>query len=316
MATFLTTSKMSPELAARIEASVRGRTASQAKRKPGLVAAARLFVVALVAVFVVFLSVSWQRRDSAKERGRAELIAAIEAENATLEPQHHQLVTRAEALLVEAADADHQVAREPIALAEVLARTAVYVRGERDAFRDPAKMRDALKASVKDTFVLCLVMPPKGRSEKELHQQVRLAYSGGLEKPTSHVHRLQAAADVLPFLTPEWLKRVEDASSLIELGELRTAFNRAPFEQGKAAAMADLLIYALDDPPEAGARVEFDGASAHDVRVGLVDIASGKPLLRHQAHLDPAWISEANRTQLAGAIDGCRLAFDLRATQK
>ena len=90
------------------------------------------------------------------------------------------------------------------------------------------------------------------------------------------------------------------------------AFDRAPIDHGKAAAAADLLIYLFDEPPEPGAAVELDGASKHEVHVGIVDIPSGKPLLRMKALLDPAWISEKNRTQLAAGFDGCRLAFDLR----
>jgi hypothetical protein len=314
LATFLTTPKMSPELAARVEASVRGRTVAQGRRKPGLVIAARLAVVSVAVALVVALSVSWQRRDSAKERARAELLAAIEREAATLEPQHHQLVTRVEALLIEAAGAEHEAgAIAPAALDQLLTRPTIYVRGEHAAFGDPARMREAVRASLKDTFVLCLVEPPAARTETALLAQVRVAYSGGLEKRTRHVHRLQSAAEVLPLLGSEWVKRVEEASSLIELGELRTTFDRANFERGKAAAAADLLIYVLDEPPAAGARVELDGASKHDARVGIVDIPSGKPLMRLRAQLDPAWISEDNRLQLAGALDGCRLALDVRA---
>ena len=47
MATLLTTSKMAPALAARVEASVRGRRAK--KRGPRLVALARLLLVLLIA---------------------------------------------------------------------------------------------------------------------------------------------------------------------------------------------------------------------------------------------------------------------------
>lgn len=318
MATFLTTSKMSPALAARIEASVRGRTVAQAARRPPtLVAVARFVAVAVVVVIVGVVGTSWQRRRTAEDLSRAELLSAVERERDSLEPRHHQLVSRAEALLVEANNAPHDFVadelREPMGLAALLGRELVYVRGESAAFEDGARIRDAVSDSVKDAFVLCLFDPPPAATEKALLAKVHVAYAGGLEKRTENVHRLHSAAVILPLLTRDWMKRVEEAPSLIDIGKLRTTFERAPLERGKAAARADLLLYVFDDAPAEGARVELDGASRHDVRVGIVDIASGKPLLRMQAEVDPAWISEENRAQLARGLDGCRLALDVRA---
>lgn len=318
MATFLTTPKMSPALAARIEASVRGRTTAQASgRPPTLVAVARLVAVTVMVVIVGVVGTSWQRRQTAEEVARVELLSAVERERDSLDARHHQLVSRTESLLVEAKDASHDVVaaelREPEELKKLLAREFIYVRGESAAFEDEPRMREAVGDSVKDAFVLCLFDPPAARTEKALLAQVHVAYAGGLEKRTSNVHRLQSAAVILPLLTRDWMKRVEEAPSLIALGKLRTTFDRAPFERGKAAARADLLLYVFDDAPEAGATIELDGASRHDVRVGIVDIASGKPLLRMSAKVDPAWISEDNRAQLGRGLDGCRLALDVRA---
>ncbi len=308
---------MNPALAARVEASVRGVRGPGARRSPRVVAVARLAAVAALLVVAGVVTAGWQRRSDALERSRSELLTAIERERGSLDIQHHQLVSRVDALLVEATTASHDVVAAELraagALDRLLARPTVYVRGESAAFGDEAERRQAIRESVKDTFVLCLFEPPNARSEKALLAKVQVAYAGGIEKRTSHVHRLDTAARVLPLLSREWMKLVEEADSQLDLGALRTTFDRAPLDRGKAAARADLLLYAFDDPPEPGARTELDGASRHEVRVGIVDIPSGKPLLRMKTVVDPAWISEDNRAQLARGLDGCLLALDVRA---
>jgi hypothetical protein len=322
MATFLTTRKMSPALAARVEASVSGRRVVRpgigGARPVGLVAAARFAGTALVLVLVGALIHAWENRRDAFERSRSALLADVERHSLGLSDRDQQLLDRAEAiLLAAAAEAPDRVVdplREPSSLAELLARPAVYVRGDRAAFAaSEPPMWAAVKESVKDAFVMCLLDPPATKSEEALLAKVRLAYADGLEARTANVHRLQAVAAGLPLLSRAWMRRVEEADSEAALGELRSAFDRAPIEQAKAAAKAEILIYVLDDPPEPGARVELDGASRHRVHVGIVEIASRRPALRLTTMVDPAWISEDNRFQMARGLDACRLALEVRA---
>src|SRR3954470_510852 len=102
MATFLTTSRMDPALAARIETSVRGR-----KRKPGgpllsprLVALVRIGVVCLVA-FVGYSVVGARRRDRQEiDKTRAALLDGVRAQAASLTPEERGAVVRADSWLV------------------------------------------------------------------------------------------------------------------------------------------------------------------------------------------------------------------------
>jgi hypothetical protein len=315
MATFLTTSKMHPALAARVEASVQGRTQSSKVRRPKLVVAARLAAVTAAVLIVGAIATRCELESSALDQARADLLADVARDRSGLEPKQLQLASRAEALLHEAADATDIVddsLRSSTRLAEVLSQPAVYVRGERAALRDATRSREAFRESVNDVFLLCLIEPPPATTEKALLAKVQLAYAGGLENHTANVRRLQDAVIGLPFLQRSWLERVEQAPSLTAIGKLRTAFQRAPIENASAAARAEWLIYVFDDPPKAGALVELDGSSRHDVRVGLVHIPSGKPLLRMRDQVDPAWISDANRPEMGRGLTGCRLAVDVR----
>lgn len=313
MATFLTTSKMSPELAARVEASVSGRKRSPtpSRLSPRLVAGTRVIIALVILGVVVVVSSSWQRRASEEEQLRLALLTDVERESQSLAPHEHQLVSRAHALLQEAAKPmGDEVLPSEAALVQVLAAQSVYVRGPVEAF--DTRAAEATRESVKDTFVLCLVEPPAQRTEKALLARVQVAYTGGLEERTANVHRLHTAALALPLLTRAWMQEVEQASH-VELAKLRTAFNRAPMDRAKAAAKATHLIYLLDEPAAPDARIELDGASAHAIRVGIVEIATGKPVLRVRRNVDPAWISNDNRLQLGKSLNACRLAFDLRA---
>jgi hypothetical protein len=311
VATLLTTSKMNPALVARIEASVRGQRGVAGSLRPARAAWTRLGIALLVFAMVGGLATSWQRGRDERARLRDELVEAVVQERAKLKPRELQLATRAEAILLEAADADREV--EPAdELLQRLQGPAVYVRGDREAFGDSEGMGEAVAASVKDSFLLCLLDPPSSRSEKALLAKVMVAFSGGLESRSTNVHRLHTAASVLPLLTRDWMKRVEDAPTLVEIGKLRTKFDRAPMARALDAARATLLIYVFDEPPAPDARVALDGSSRHDVHVGMVDIPTGKPLMRTRTTVDPAWISEERRPEFGRGLNACRLALDVR----
>jgi hypothetical protein len=320
MATFLTTSRMDPALAARIEASVSGR-----KRKPGepllsprLVALVRIGIVAAI-VFVGYSVVGARRRDRQEiEHTRAALLAAVRTQAASLTPEDKGSVVRAESWLVrftgayegDLVDAD---LRAPGALKTTLARPAIYVRGALGSFVNPARIGEAAATSGKDALLLCLLDPPASKNEKVLLSTVRIAYAGGMamEDHTPNVRRLHEAVVGLPLLMPQWSERVQATDEPSELARFRRELDRAPIDRAKQAARAGLLILAMDEPSDGGGPTELDGERAHAIRIGVVDLTAGKVLLRMRKQVDPSWISLAKKSEYATGLDSCGLAFDV-----
>ena len=89
MATFLTNAKMSPELAARIDASVRGR-----RSKGGAASSARVTAIVRLVLFAGIVSgvtslVSWRRGEGKRiERDRAALLDALHARGVVYAPDY------------------------------------------------------------------------------------------------------------------------------------------------------------------------------------------------------------------------------------
>jgi hypothetical protein len=320
MPTFLTTPKMSPELAARVQASVNGRRATPGSRRraPHLIVLVRLAVVVLAGTLVVLVLHLRHRDRVAREQERASLTEAIARRRAALAAEDKRTLGLVEASLVRAAgtyegDLASETLRAPGALAALLSQGAVYVRGEQAAFRSAAAVADAAKSSSKDAFLACLVDPPAKRSEKNLLAGVRVVYStrGELESVTAHVRPLRDAVLGLPFLSDAFAERVRRASELTELRRLRSAFDKAPLDAAVQAAKARLLVLVVDEPSPPGGPVELDGEKAHDVRVGIIDLTRDGTLLRLRKRVDPSWISPARRVDSANALDSCQLALDV-----
>jgi hypothetical protein len=311
---------MHPALAARIEASVSGRKGGDgdARRRPLLVAIARLALVMMVAA-VVLSVIALRRRDRRElEAMRAALLDKVRAGGASLTADDLRAVERAESWIERAAGAYEgdlvaDELRRPGAFAATLARPAVYVRGPIGALASAARISEALSASFKDPFVACLVDPPAARTEKTLLPRVRAAYARGADEHTANVRRLRDAEVGLPFLQPPWAERVRAAPGPEDLERLQADFERAPLEAARRAAKADLLLVAIDEPGDPAVPAELDGERPHQVRVELVDLASAKVLLRLRKGVDPGWISAAKRSELASGLDGCALAMDVRA---
>jgi hypothetical protein len=321
MATFLTTSKMHPELAARIEASVRGKAykpGAPRRLPPRLVLLARAALV-LVVTLGVYTVVSGRRHDRAElERTRAGLLDAVGAQSAGITEEEKGAVTRAESWLMRSSGEyeGELVAKElraPGALTAALGRPAIWVRGPLGAFKSPMLIADAAATSAKDSLLLCLLEPPASRVEKVLFEKVHVAYAGGppLEQRTSNVRRLHEAIVGLPLLLPPWSERVRSAPDSAELARLKRELERAPALRAKQALRAELLVAALDEPSDGGGPTELDGERAHAVRIVIVDLASEKVLLRTKKLVDPTWISLAKKSTYATGLDSCGLAFDV-----
>ncbi len=319
MPTFLTTSKMDPALAERIDASVRGKQGARrsAARSRRIVSLLRLVLVVTVALGIYNIVVGRRESKRALERTRASLLESVRVQSESLSAEDRAAMSRVASWLVpltgpyegDLVDAE---LRAPGKLAATLARPLVYVRGTAEALRSPEGITLAASTSTKDALVLCLLEPPESRAEKLLVDKVRIAYAAGwnLESRTPNVRRLNDAVVGLPFLLPPWSERVR-AADATELARLRTELERAPIARAKEAAKANLLLVAIDEPGDGSGPTELDGERPHPVRVVLVDLATSKVLLRSRHSVDPSGITPAKRATYASGIDSCVLALDV-----
>jgi hypothetical protein len=321
MATFLTTTKMHPALAARIEASVRGeehRAGAPKRLPPRVISLARAALVLVVALGV-YTVVSGRRHDREElERARTALLDTVTPHSSTLTADDRNAVLRAESWLMRSSgEYEGEVVapelRAPGAFRAALGRSAIYVRGALGGFKSPMLIADAASTSGKDSLLLCLLEPPASRAEKVMFDEVRLAYGAGsaLEERTAHVRRLHEAIVGLPLLLPSWTERVRSAPDSLELARLKRELERTPVVRAKQAVRAELLVAALDEPSDGGGPTELDGERAHAVRIVIVDLAAEKVLLRTKKLVDPTWISLAKKSSYATGLDSCGLAFDV-----
>ncbi|MEO6573853.1 MAG: hypothetical protein ABIP89_08440 [Polyangiaceae bacterium] len=318
MGSFLTTPKMSPALAARVEASVRGRRHHPGGAAPRMVSLARIGSLSAITLLIGSLVVSHYQEHQALERSRTALLDTVHAQAASLGPEDVAFLARAESWLVRFSGAyegdlvadDFSVAK---AARTILAKPAVYVRGPVAAFATRAGIAEAAAASRKDAFLLCLLDRPVSRAEKVLLSKVRTAYAGGpiVEERTANVRRLGDAVVGLPLLQPPWAARVQQAETAGDLAKLRKELDKAPVEEAKRAAKSSLLVVAMDEPGAGTGPTELDGERPHEVRIALVDLAASKVLLRMRKHVDPTWISMNARAQYASGLDACALALDV-----
>jgi hypothetical protein len=319
VASYLTNDKMSPELRARIEASIR-RGAAHDPTPPRLKATLRLVLLFCIVGSVSALGHRWRQSRQQLADAKAALEAEVSGALTTVPDHASERIRRARSWLTLAAEtdaADHVAPslRRPGAMARLLERRALYVRGPQRSFRTDARLSATVTESTKDAFVTCLIDPPEGRTEQALLPYVRRARRGGPEwaKKTSEVRRLRDLFAAEPMLAPGWLEGVRRASDVRELHELRAEAEAADLHRAAEAAEAELLLYVIDEPKAEGTVSELDGASKHAVRLGLVDLAADEPLLRLRRSVDPSWISDKARIDSGRSLNACRLAVDLRA---
>ncbi|MBK7579617.1 MAG: hypothetical protein IPI67_05350 [Myxococcales bacterium] len=319
MPTLLVTKKMSPELAARVQASVAGRRAAPGARLvPRAISLFRIGALSVTVVSLAWLGWSLHRASRALEARRAALLERIAKESADLGPDEIDAAPRVLPWLpvfsgVYAGDSIAEELRPAGAFAATLAKPTLYLRGTLSGVA--GRVDECASSSFKDAFVLCLSSPPSSRTEKDLKAKARTALGGRGEGmlPIAHVERLADALVGLPYLSPAWKKKVESAQSRDGLERLSRDFDRAPLARARSAARATLLLVVVDEPnPEPGP-TELDGERPHDVRVGLVDLRRRKVLLSLRRRVDPSWISVAARAEYASGIDSCALALDVHA---
>lgn len=320
MPTLLTSRKMSPELAARVLASVRGRRARPGSRlAPRSISFVRLGLVATITIAAWILIVARQRGHEQLERERGLLLALVKKESSSLSTAQKALPVLAASWLTRysgtyTGDWIDDELRSELKFQAMLTRPSVYVRGPLATFKSAGGLAESAYGSFKDTFLLCLLAPPATRTEKALLSKARLAHAAteSVREKLAHVGRLHDALVGLPYLDPAWQARVEKAEQLFDIEKLRHRFERAPLSSAKQAAKAEMLIFVIDEPGDGNGPTELDGERAHPVRVGVVDLTASKPLLSLRRRVDPSWISAPVRAEYASGIDSCSLAMDVR----
>ncbi len=273
MATFLTTRRMAPELAARIEASIRGergaaRDATKARWRPLLVSIARFGAVAAVVAIVCTVAFLRRRDREELERSRSALLDTLRVARAALTPKDEGAVARVESWLERSSSGAYEgdlVAdelRPAGALNAVLARPAVYVRGTMAQLAAPPGIAEAAAASLKDPLLVCLLEPPASRAEKLLLPKVHEAFSNAAEQHSATVRRFRDAQVGMPYLQPAWEERVRRAKTPEELDDLRRELERAPTERATRAVKAELLVLAVDEARGRGTRARRRSSTA------------------------------------------------------
>lgn len=318
MPTFLTTPKMSPELAARVEAAVTGRPAGRSKMSPKLVALLRPGGVVLVIALVLWIAQGRRQAIDELEADRKALLAQLHESTSRATDADKMIVPRIEAWAGKHAGAyegdlvDDSVRGEG-AMSATLSRPILYVRGPLEGFRDRRGIAEMGGTTFRDAFVLCLLEPPSKRTEKSLREVARAVATGGERvKAVAHVERFHTASAGQMVLMPTWEEQVRATDKRRELLELRGELKRAKLEDAVRVMKARLLLAVMDEPKDGTGPTEIDGANRHHVRVTLLDLETEKVLLRQRKLVDPAWISIDGRDQ-ASAINSCELALEVRA---
>lgn len=315
MATFLTTPRMSPELAARVEASVSGRRGGESSRRGTALARFAALGVIVAGAIAFFLAKPSCRDDVDQER--AVFLAEIRAATDDVTADDLAMVARVSGWLashVGAYEGDlvAKELRDSAGFYAAIGRPIVYLRGPIERLATTDGIASAAEDSFRDAFVLCLVSPPDKRTERALVSRARTAFTGG-EVAGASVERLESALVAAPVLDPAWVERVKSASTQKEIGSLRSALKKAQLDTAKRAMKSELLLALIDEPKEGDRPSELDGANPHHVRVVLVEVATGEVLLRLRRFVDPSWISEGARVEYATGVNACELAMDVRA---
>ncbi|CAN5173295.1 hypothetical protein BH09MYX1_BH09MYX1_32950 [soil metagenome] len=310
---------MHPALAARVHASVLGRRATGETGSPRGRAAVRFVLAIVIATVGAWIFNSVRTDNECVERERTLLLGIVHGHNARLNEHDRAAFTRDTTLVASLAGAyeGDLIASEltlPLGLTATLARPTVYVHAPIESLGTTTNVESAAFESLKDSLLLCLVDPPSARTEKAVLAKVRIAYGDGvaLEHGTANVTRLADASSPLRVLSNAWEARVRAADSAA-LGKLHADLDRAPIESGIHALKAELLIVAIDEHAEVKGPAELDGERPHLVRLVIVDLLTGKVLLRMRKAVAPSDWSEGARIDHARGLDECAFAFDARA---
>jgi hypothetical protein len=336
MPTLLTNPRMPPSLQRRLEARLahpRGRRGRArvfvADSGPSRTRWIVLGSLAVVIGLMVAIR-SYEERDI--DRRRDALLAAVGADRNALTGQQIAFAALLRRWATDTAASTYPgdflpPLGGPGELDEWLTRPTVYVRGAAPELADADTVRQAASTSTKDSFLLCLVVPPHTGKEATVLSAVRGVNYGGamVERLTFNVRRLHDAEEGLQVLGTTFHEQVVAADKPTVMKDLEKVYQSAPIDAGMLAATAELAVIVADEPPPGMvvpkspprkqetsllARIE---ERPHDARVAIVDLAADRLLLRVRRRLDAYERFPSSRALHAAAVQGCGLALDVRA---
>jgi hypothetical protein len=317
--TFLTTPKMDPALAARVEASVTGKPVDAAKSVSPRTMAFLRFAGILGAIGIIaWIAIVRRQANDALEADRNSLLTQLHEHSSQATASDKTLLPRIETWVREHSGeyegdlVDDSVRGEN--MAATLANPIIYLRGPIEGFKTDRGIVDMAPTTFRDALVLCLFDPPEKSTEKTLREAAKAVLSGSDRlKKIGHVSRFHTARVGLPFLQPQWEERVKATEDSRQIAEMRRQLKQAALENSVKAMKSRLLLAVMDEPKDGNGPSEIDGANRHYVRVMLVDMEADKVLLRQRKLVDPAWIPTSRRSDYANGINSCELGMEIRA---
>lgn len=317
MPSLLTNERMSPELRARILQSLKGDARSRAGgsrvRHDGRIF--RLCVFAGLVLAACALTITFRKSRAEFRAAHAELSGDYQASAQIFSSDYRARLARFEAFFGEAKEpyaGDFLAPRLKQggvqALDELLAAPLVAVRG---ASLDWARgRRSSWEEGGPDSLVRCLIEPPADIQESTL-----LRHLGHIYQPKLFADRFvnpERALAGVKFVGSDFEADLKAASLMTEVQSLRRRLRQAELEAAAPFAEVQYLFYAMDEPKFPGAVSDFDGEAEHFIQLGLLDLNTGKAILRLRRRVDPDWLSEKSRLQYSRQLDSCRLAFEIR----
>lgn len=316
MPTFLVTSKMDPALAERIQQSLRGDGASR-QRRPGRRIPLRALVQLALAVAIVSLGVfllgSYRQSRTEVELARRQLSQKFHQLERLYSPTQQQRIRRLTGLLLEASQKDlpERIAPQlsgPGDLASLLEKPALYLRASAPDLQTDRLLKETAQSAELDAFYVCLRAQPESESETVL---LRTLGSANGHLSDGSVFGFGTVLELEDFLNSDFLDDVTRAEHMSELVKLESHLERKNLKRKAEALTAENLIYVIDEPLQSGQKSDFDGEGPHAIRLGIVAIESGIPLLRLRREVSPEWISEKSRLSFSRPLDSCKLAYEL-----
>jgi hypothetical protein len=324
MASFLVTPAMPPALATRVMASVKGKQRRGAPKVhgPRISMAALIPVTAVVVVVGLMLFSRWMANREL-ELARADVLQKLATQQAWMPAGAASFLPMVQTWVTRTAgnyegDLITDDLRIEGALQARLARPSLFLRGSQPKLARPDQLVEAAAGSVKDAFVLCLSEPPDSRAEKSVMHKIKGAnFAGALPQ----MRRYFDAEAGLALLQPAWEAKVRAASEPKALHSMSAEWMRAPLEDGRQAAAAELLLVVVDELPVVEPDADpGDGRRPeerpHAMRMAVVDLRAQNVLLRLRKTEDPSAFAPVARLAHAQGITGCLFAMDVRDAVK
>lgn len=272
----------------------------------------RAWLVLLSAVFTA-ITVAWFVRERSLTNDKNELLAKHRAAVATVGAEWFPLRDTIEQRVLAASGPYEGDYVDPeIASWDFRSRPGIYLRLRAEYARDVEVLRDKAMDSVRDSFAACLLRP-ENESTAAMARGEPDAGASFQDQPWN----LRLAYHSTRLLTDEWAAEASDAIDEISLRLFVHQYEKA-IEQEIPLAIdiikrAEFFLFVLDeDAPEAAqlAREEDAGAVTqehlqqvlHPARVHLVDLKTGREVLRLRREVDAHFRFAGERAVRSGEV--------------